>query len=352
VPRLRDLAGAARAQNRLADAESALERAVALAPEVAEIQAELADVRFRIGKLEQALSSYSAACRLKPGFPTALHAQWGAATARAWLEQPIGAAQSEGRVASPYGEKVSIVICSNNRAKFDKVEADFRGQFSRVDHEIIGIHDARSLCEGYNRGVDRSRGEIVIFAHDDIRIASPDFATKILSSLETCDVVGVAGTTRLRSVDWTRSGWPFLAGQVGNIQPDGKRVVTLFGLHARLVLGAQALDGLFFAARRTVFGRVRFDEATFDGWHFYDLDFTYSAYLTGLRLGIRTDALLWHESVGRFDDRWRHYAARFLRKHAARLAHDDDEAGSPPQIIGVTIASEDEWIAVTRHLFA
>jgi hypothetical protein len=94
---------------------------------------------------------------------------------------------------------------------------------------------------------------------------------------------------------------------------------------------------------------VRFDELTFDGWHFYDIDFTFSAFLAGFRLGIRTDLLVRHDSIGNFDERWTYYAQRFLAKHGSNLASAD--GGVKPQMVGIKLASEEEWIAVTRHLY-
>lgn len=310
---------------------------------------DLGIVRLRAGDFERALVAFTAALRLAPGFPVALYAQWGAAKARAHLQPTVGGTEIAEASGPESDRLVSIVICSNDRARFDRVVANFHDRLGPRPHEIVGIHDARSLCEGYNRGVDRSRGEIVVFAHDDIRIVSPDFAPKLFASLAECDVVGVAGTTLLRNPGWPRSGWPYLAGQVGHPNPDGKRVVTVFGLQDRLVRDAQALDGLFFAVRRAALERVRFDESTFDGWHFYDIDFTFSAFLAGLRLGIRTDMLLWHNSAGRLDERWTHYAGRLLRKHGARFTISDE--GVEPQMVGMEVGSDEEWITVTRHLF-
>jgi hypothetical protein len=346
--RLRDEAFAASGQNRFPEAEALLERAISLAARRPELHEALGSVRLRAGDFERALAAYAAALRLAPGFPVALLAQWGAATARARLDRAgrgAGIAETSGSIGN---RLVSIVICSNTRAKFEKVMVNFRERLGPVPHEVIGIHDARSLSEGYNRGVVRSRGDIVVFSHDDIRIVSPDFAAKLFASLAQCDLVGVAGTTLLRSAAWGRSGWPHLAGQVGHTLPDGRRLVVLYGLQDRLVLGAQAFDGLFFAVRREVLERVRFDESTFDGWHFYDVDFTFSAFLAGLRLGIRTDLLVWHDSTGSFDERWEYYAQRFLSKHSSDLLGD---GGVKPQIVGVEVSTDEEWIAVTRHLF-
>lgn len=246
----------------------------------------------------------------------------------------------------PSDRLVSVVICSVDPGKFERVVANYHERLGHVPHEIIGIHDARSLCEGYNRGIAQSGGDVVIFSHDDIRIISPDFAAKLFASLERCDIVGVAGTTKLRSAEWNRSGWPHLAGQVMHLQPSIGWVASVYGLQARLVVNAQALDGLFFAVRREVLGRLRFDDATFDGWHFYDVDFTFSAFQAGLRLGIRTDMLLRHDSRGRFDQVYFQYAERFLRKHSAHLVGLD--GGCDPQRRGLPVASEEDWIALTR----
>jgi glycosyltransferase involved in cell wall biosynthesis len=68
--------------------------------------------------------------------------------------------------------------------------------------EVIQISDARSVCKGYNRGFAKTRGDIIIFCHDDIEIISPDFPARLLAHLRPHDVVGVAGTTQLIGANW------------------------------------------------------------------------------------------------------------------------------------------------------
>ena len=82
----------------------------------------------------------------------------------------------------------------------------------------------------------------------------------------------------------------------------------------------QSLDGVFMAMRRETLGELRFDERTFDGFHFYDLDFSYRAHLAGLRLAVSTDILVLHASEGQFADDWKRYAARFLGKFPSLTA--------------------------------
>jgi hypothetical protein len=64
--------------------------------------------------------------------------------------------------------RLSIVICSIDNAKFSTVVAMYERLLADVPHEIIRIPDARSMSEGYNRGIDRSSGDVLIVSHDDL----------------------------------------------------------------------------------------------------------------------------------------------------------------------------------------
>jgi GT2 family glycosyltransferase len=78
--------------------------------------------------------------------------------------------------------------------------------------------------------------------------------------------------------------------------------------------GAQALDGLFMATRRDVVDRIGFDALTFDGFDFYDVDFSYRVFRAGLRVRIQTDLHLLHSSRGNFGPRYAFYSERFRTK--------------------------------------
>ncbi len=105
---------------------------------------------------------------------------------------------------------------------------------------------------------------------------------------------------------------------------------AILSLRAGVIGGMRTLDGVFMAMRREVPERVRFDAETFDGFHFYDLDFCHRAALSGLRLAVTTNIVALHESVGRFDAEFERYAARFRAKYpdltAPRGAHHWYEA--------------------------
>ena len=170
------------------------------------------------------------------------------------------------------------------------MRANFGRRLAGREHEIIVITDARSLCEGYQRGLDASRLPWVVFAHDDVELVSESAFDALDRVLDRYDVAGLAGSRLVNGPAVTWAGHPHIHGCVTYPEPSGATwEVALFSLEAGILGGMQALDGLFFAANREVAARVGFDQATFDGFHFYDLDFTYRAHLAGFRVAVTTE---------------------------------------------------------------
>src|SRR5438552_10427798 len=142
----------------------------------------------------------------------------------------------------------SIVICSIHAAKFSRVSENYRALFGACELEIIGIHDARSLADGYNRGIAQSRGEHIILSHDDIEILTPDFAERIERHLAQFDLIGIAGTTRLVTGKWEAAGDPYAFALISAPSPDTDGYLTVLQGGGPLVVpGIQALDGVFMA---------------------------------------------------------------------------------------------------------
>lgn len=217
--------------------------------------------------------------------------------------------------------QVSVVVCSIDARKFELVSANYRRLLGSSLLEIIGIHDARSLAEGYNRGLDLARGDILVFSHDDIEILSPDFGARLQEHLRRYDLVGIAGTTRLVGGGWYFAGHPFDYMLVISPHPEtGRLTMIIEGGGALVVPDIQGLDGVLLATRAPVARALRFDAATFDHFHLYDLDFSYRAYLSGFKVAVCRDLVLVHHSQGKFSDRWDHYRRRFEHKFSGRLA--------------------------------
>ncbi len=214
---------------------------------------------------------------------------------------------------------ISVVVCSITPPKYEAVCATYARSLAGTSHEIVGIHDARSLCEGYNRGMERAKGDILVFSHDDVEQLAPSLGSVLDAHLQGADVIGVAGTTRLIGMGWASSGIEHAHGVVTH--PAGPHFeLAMYGVTAPLMLGMQALDGVFFATRREVATALRFDEAAFDGWHGYDADFSYRCHQAGFRVAVALDIPLVHHSSDGVDEAWLGYDMRFRAKHGAAVS--------------------------------
>jgi len=209
----------------------------------------------------------------------------------------------------------SVVVCSIDPGKFARVRASYARAFADAPWELIGIHDARSLAEGYARGFAQARGDMIVFSHDDIEILSPDLGGALADALQCLDVVGVVGATQLAGPAHAWGGKAYTRGRIAEPARNGAGVdLVLYNPAPDVTTGLQAIDGVFMATTREAVAATGFDATTFDGFHLYDLDFSYRAHLAGLRVGVTSDIVLRHDSEGGFDARWEEYARRFLAK--------------------------------------
>lgn len=309
---------ALRAAGRLPEAADAYRRAIALAPQQGAGYYNLGIALRQASELRAAALAFREAARRDPAdFDAVQNAVDTVASAVRAGDPPLFA-----RAAPPADvdlEGISIVVCSVDDARLAATRANFGAALEGVAHELVAIRDARSLAEGYNRGLAAARYPIAVLAHDDVELLSPRPFHAIARALRDHDLVGLAGSRRVTGPAVAWSGHPHLHGWIAYPAAQGWDA-TVFSLQAGIVGGMQALDGMLIAGRRDAMRAVGFDAHTFDGFHFYDLDFCHRAHLAGLRLAVTTDVSAVHASEGRFDDDWRRYAERFRAKFPALAA--------------------------------
>ena len=244
---------------------------------------------------------------------------------------------------------LSVVIVSQDDERYTAVTAQFDRAFAKWPHERIRVKGATSMYEGYARGFAQTQCEIVVFSHDDIRFVVPDFAARLADVMEQADFTGVAGTTKVSGPALLWSGHPYLHGAITHkAAQDASYEFALLSLRGPRIREAQGLDGVFIAARREWIGRVGFDAERIRGFHFYDLDFTYRAYLAGARITIASDLALVHRSHGAFDAAWSAAQSAFGKKHAQL----DSTAGTNRHWYTVALAKEEAVTELYAKLFA
>lgn len=299
-------------QGRIADAALSFERAVAARPSWGSAYFNLGLARKEQGQTKASIRTFfdgwSADGRSSEAASQCVVTL--AAAVRAGLAGPAPIT-----CLGPVDLSFSIVFCSIDDAKCEKTVALYEHLFAGVDHEIIAIRDARSLAEAYNRAGAQSRGDIVILSHDDIEVLANDFAARLAGCFDQVDVVGVIGAERIAGPRWSSCDHPHLSGWIAHrTQPGTPYTVDLVSPRPRRA-HMKALDGVFLAARRSVLSEVPFDDSTFDGFHLYDIDWSYRASEAGFTLGTAGDLLIVHQSRGRFASEWQFYADRFCAKH-------------------------------------
>jgi tetratricopeptide (TPR) repeat protein len=304
--------------NRLKDATQAYSNAIACEPGWADAHLNLGLVHKRMEDRVGALGSLYAAWKCDPMLFEA-GSQCVATIAECVRRGEVDVAWP---IAIDHGRRSSVLVvtCSIDETKRNNVRSLYERLFSGFPLEIASVRDARSLADAYNAVVSQSSAEIVVLSHDDIDVLAPDFALRLIGALTEFDAVGVIGSTRMDgpTVGW--SGHPHLRGWITHRMPgDSMYQVDLLDLRASAA-GAVVLDGVLLAARRGVLSAVPFDAVTFDGFHLYDIDWSFRASRAGFRVGVRGDLLVVHASRGRYDDAWERYASRFCEKYACGTA--------------------------------
>jgi tetratricopeptide (TPR) repeat protein len=314
-----DLGRAYGALGRFRDAKAQLERATAWPGHESQTYLALGYTLGELADWRAAARAMLVVLRAAPGHLQALGSLSECAHRLARQGEPVprNLQSHEDPSAGQLQGTISVIVCSIDRDKLGRLQTNLETLLRGEDWELIHIADARSLCEGYNRGVARSRGEILVFCHDDIAILCADFARRLRMHLASFDLLGVAGSTLASGPTWTWSGAPHIFASIAYPRSDGTDQLQLAtcGTSGPVVKDAQLLDGVFMAARRDLLHRVSFDEATFDGFHLYDLDFSYRAWIAGAKTAVCRDVAIRHESRGNFKTAdYRHYAERFRRK--------------------------------------
>jgi glycosyltransferase involved in cell wall biosynthesis len=220
---------------------------------------------------------------------------------------------------------ISVVVCTSHSPSRDLHQRNV-AKTAGTAYEYIRIDNRQnrySLSGAYNRGVSLARGDIVVFVHDDVFFMEPGWGDVLERKFDTdrsLGLIGVAGTQYLcEDIPlWARAGQPFIRGRVVHELDNGNEFFMTVFSWDKSDAAVVAVDGLFFAIPRRLFTEIHFDEKTFDGYHFYDLDICMQV-CRRYRALVTWDILVKHCSSGAFDEEWKEYAGRFVKKYRTEL---------------------------------
>lgn len=202
------------------------------------------------------------------------------------------------------GEKmISVIICSRNKDISDSLKVNIQQTIGNVSYELVIIDNSAnslSIFQAYNLGYERSKYSYLCYIHEDIFFRSNNWGEKIIEAFNSKDVglIGVIGGLYVGNLcrSWGDSG--LIVGQFiqGGRNKEGKKF--FYNEYRQHGCDVVAVDGLFIASKRELFttGRLRWDEDTYDGFHFYDMDISMQVLQTGLKVRIVDEILIQHNS--------------------------------------------------------
>jgi glycosyltransferase involved in cell wall biosynthesis len=178
-----------------------------------------------------------------------------------------------------------------------------------------------SLTEIYNRALKETTNDIVVFCHDDIIFETNNWGNKILNHFKRNSdygVIGKAGTKYMPSSGrWWDYGMTEVIGQVYH-QHEGKKWLSKYSeSFGNKIEDTIIVDGLFFVINKKNI-KNSFDE-NIKGFHFYEIDFCFTNFLNGVKIGVISDIAITHLSIGQTNQQWEDNRVQFVEKHKENL---------------------------------
>jgi hypothetical protein len=200
---------------------------------------------------------------------------------------------------------VTVVI--STRKRDESFYKHVRKMFSHPKTQILIYENEgkMSLPDVYNKGLEESENDIVVFMHDDVILQTTNMTPKVLKMFDKFPdygIIGVAGTTDLANGRW----WDIrksMYGKVGHTK-DGKTWINKYSKESYVdnLKDVVCVDGVFFMVHKK---RIKhaFD-ADFKGFHFYDIPFCILNYKDGVKIGVTTKFEIVHKSIGETNVQW------------------------------------------------
>ena len=193
---------------------------------------------------------------------------------------------------------ISIIICSRE----PNIPLELQQNIVRTigcEYELIIVdnsHNKYYIFQAYNEGVNRSKGDILCFMHDDIMMHTKGWGNTIEEELkdDTIGMIGVAGSHLMSKSPMYWWSSPFIAQY--NWETDGETTqknATIDTFKGRFA-DVAVVDGLFFCIPRRLFKTLHFDDKNYTGFHAYDMDMSMQVQALGKRVCVTKSFIVEH----------------------------------------------------------
>lgn len=203
---------------------------------------------------------------------------------------------------------ISIIICARTK----HIKAELSNNISNTigcAYELIIINNSEnkySIFEAYNLGIEKSKGDLLAFIHDDILIHTNNWGEKlenIFSADSKIGLLGIAGAKYKSKAPSSWSSCPNKYRVINLIQhnPDGTKKVWNTGFEKNKNEEVVVIDGVFMIARKT--NKIKF-QSSIEGFHGYDLNLCLEFKKLGYKNIVSNEILIEHFSQGNVNKSW------------------------------------------------
>lgn len=216
---------------------------------------------------------------------------------------------------------ISLIICSRSIDLPLSLKENINETIGE-NYEVIVIDNSQnkySIFSAYNEGARKAKGDIYCFMHEDIMYETKDWGQKVLKHFQEKDKLGLIGVF----------GGHYMPDCVCHIGDSdllsGMFYFTDKGLNKKSCFYNQffgnytsievvAVDGLWFCIPKKLFDEISFDEKTYNGFHYYDMDISMQIWSVGYTCEVVSDILVNHFSSGNINKNFIYSSYDFYKK--------------------------------------
>lgn len=196
---------------------------------------------------------------------------------------------------------LSLIICSRAPRISEELERNIAETIG-CEYELVVIDNSKnkySIFSAYNEGVRRAQGNNLCFMHDDILYKTTGWGTKVEKMLED-ESIGIIGVIGSYVMTKDYGYWDMMAPWVTGIVPYGNRNGWQsindcdFYFDKKSSNEVAAIDGMWLCMHKRLFKSIRFDQDSYNGFHFYDMDICTQSIIAGYKNIIVRNVEIFH----------------------------------------------------------
>lgn len=231
---------------------------------------------------------------------------------------------------------ISCIICSRQKDITVELKENISSTIG-YEYELVVIDNSKneySIFSAYNEGINRSRGDILCFMHEDVLYHTKGWG-KIVSKVFDEVNIGVVGLIGSQFLPRTAAPWWLCTSTKGQIlqgytDENGTYRSIKDGKKISEVEDVVVVDGFWFCVKKDITLKTKFDVDTYNSFHCYDLDYCMQILEMGKRVVVVPNLLVEHFSLGNINDLYYDQLRLFHRKWQEKL----------PKWCGIEISQE------------